>query len=157
MLGYWLAHARMGGMQQQALHKKGARTRRFPLHIHISALFTFLLLSSGVLLGLFNYQQTSDIILSSSNQLFSQMRQEVKADLRNTYQPINAMINLLARNEQVNGRDRHARMVMLPIFAQALRDNPKLASIYIGYGNGDFFMLRPLRSQKLRDIFHAPP
>ena len=55
-------------MQQQALHKKGAKTRRFPLHIHISALFTFLLLSSGVLLGLFNYQQTSDIILSSSNQ-----------------------------------------------------------------------------------------
>ena len=144
-------------MQEHARGKTGMRARRFPLHIHISALFTFLLLSSGALLGLFNYQQTSDIILSSSNQLFSQMRQEVKADLRNTYQPINAMINLLARNEQVNGRDRHDRMVMLPIFAQALRDNPKLASIYIGYGNGDFFMVRPLRSQKLRDIFYAPP
>ena len=144
-------------MQQHTQDPSAVKTRRFPLHIHISALFTFLLLSSGVLLGLFNYQQTSDIILSSSNQLFTQMRQDVKADLRNTYQPISAMINLLVRNEQVNGRDRHARMVMLPIFAQALRDNPKLASIYIGYGNGDFFMVRPLRSQKLRDIFYAPP
>lgn len=144
-------------MRQHTQDPSAVKTRRFPLHIHISALFTFLLLSSGVLLGLFNYQQTSDIILSSSNQLFTQMRQDVKADLRNTYQPISAMINLLVRNEQVNGRDRHARMVMLPIFAQALRDNPKLASIYIGYGNGDFFMVRPLRSQKLRDIFYAPP
>ncbi|CAN7512880.1 HD domain-containing protein [Pseudomonas sp. LjRoot71] len=136
--------------------KPGSRERRFPLHIHISVLFTLLLLGSGVVLGFFNYQQTSNIILSSSDQLFSQMRKEVQADLRNTYQPIRYMINLLARNEQVNGRDRHERMIMLPIFAQALRDNPKLASIYVGYGDGGFFMVRPLRSQKLRQIFFAP-
>ncbi|HZX18248.1 MAG TPA: hypothetical protein VFF22_15465, partial [Pseudomonas sp.] len=119
-------------------------------------LFTLLLLGSGVVLGYFNYQQTSNIILSSSDQLFSQMRKEVQADLRNTYQPIRYMINLLARNEQINGRDRHERMIMLPIFSQALRDNPKLASIYVGYGDGSFFMVRPLRSEKLRQIFFAP-
>lgn len=132
------------------------KERRFPLHFHISVLFSLLLLSSGAVLGVFNYQQTSNIILSSSDQLFSQMRKEVQADLRNTYQPIQFMINLLARNEQVNGRDRHERMIMLPIFAQALRDNPKLASIYVGYGDGAYFMVRPLRSEKLRQIFYAP-
>mgnify|MGYP003647126494 CR=1 FL=1 len=132
------------------------KERRFPLHFHISVLFSLLLLSSGAVLGVFNYQQTSNIILSSSDQLFSQMRKEVQADLRNTYQPIQFMINLLARNEQVNGRDRHERMIMLPIFAQALRDNPKLASIYVGYGDGAYFMVRPLRSEQLRKIFYAP-
>ncbi|WP_282875454.1 HD domain-containing phosphohydrolase [Pseudomonas peli] len=138
---------------QQTLRSK---ERRFPLHIHISVLFTLLLLGSGVVLGYFNYQQTSKIILSSSDQLFTQMRKEVQASLRNTYQPIRNMINLLARNEQLSGRDRHERMVMLPIFSQALRDNPKLASIYVGYGDGSFFMVRPLRSEKLRQIFFAP-
>ena len=139
-------------MQQTVRSKE----RRFPLHIHISVLFTLLLLGSGVVLGYFNYQQTSKIILSSSDQLFTQMRKEVQASLRNTYQPIRNMINLLARNEQLSGRDRHERMVMLPIFSQALRDNPKLASIYVGYGDGGFFMVRPLRSEKLRQIFFAP-
>ena len=139
-------------MQQTVRSKE----RRFPLHIHISVLFTLLLLGSGVVLGYFNYQQTSKIILSSSDQLFTQMRKEVQASLRNTYQPIRNMINLLARNEQLSGRDRHERMVMLPIFSQALRDNPKLASIYVGYGDGSFFMVRPLRSEKLRQIFFAP-
>ena len=132
------------------------KERRFPLHFHFRVLFSLLLLSSGAVLGVFNYQQTSNIILSSSDQLFSQMRKEVQADLRNTYQPIQFMINLLARNEQVNGRDRHERMIMLPIFAQALRDNPKLASIYVGYGDGAYFMVRPLRSEQLRKIFYAP-
>ncbi|WP_339728958.1 HD domain-containing phosphohydrolase [uncultured Pseudomonas sp.] len=139
-------------MQQTVRSKE----RRFPLHIHISVLFTLLLLGSGVVLGYFNYQQTSKIILSSSDQLFTQMRKEVQASLRNTYQPIRNMINLLARNEQLSGLDRHERMVMLPIFSQALRDNPKLASIYVGYGDGSFFMVRPLRSEKLRQIFFAP-
>ncbi|WP_405120552.1 HD domain-containing phosphohydrolase [Pseudomonas leptonychotis] len=136
--------------------KPRSRERRVPLHIHISVLFTLLLLGSGVVLGLFNYQQTSNIILTSSDQLFSQMRKEVQTDLHNTYQPIRNMLNLLARNEQINGRDRHERMVMLPIFSQALNDNPKLASIYVGYGDGGFFMVRPLRSEKLRQIFFAP-
>ncbi|MFP6849297.1 MAG: HD domain-containing phosphohydrolase [Pseudomonas sp.] len=136
--------------------KSGLRERRFPLHIHISVLFTLLLLGSGIVLGIFNYQQTSKIILTSSNQLFTQMRKDVQADLRNTYQPIRYMINLLARNEQINGRNRHERMIMLPIFAQALHDNPKLASIYVGYGDGGFFMVRPLRSEHLREVFFAP-
>ena len=39
--------------------------RRFPLHVHISVMFTFLLLLTGVVLGLFNYRQTTRIILSS--------------------------------------------------------------------------------------------
>ena len=33
--------------------------RRFPLHIHISAMFTLLLLLTGVVLGLYNYQPVS--------------------------------------------------------------------------------------------------
>jgi HD-GYP domain-containing protein (c-di-GMP phosphodiesterase class II) len=136
--------------------KPQSKERRFPLHIHISVLFTLLLLGSGAVLGFFNYQQTSKIILSSSDQLFSQMRKEVQTDLRNTYQPIHFMLNLLARNEQLNGRDHHQRMIMLPIFTQALHDNPKLASIYVGYGDGGFLMVRPLRSEKLRQKFFAP-
>ena len=51
--------------------------RRFPLYVHISILFTLLLLSSGAVVGVFNYQQTSHIILSSSEQLFTRIRQDV--------------------------------------------------------------------------------
>ena len=39
---------------------------------------------------------------------------------------------------------------------QALRDNPKLASLYLGSADGDFFMVRPLRSDMLKQRFNAP-
>ncbi|WXL27358.1 HD domain-containing phosphohydrolase [Ectopseudomonas mendocina] len=131
--------------------------RRFALHIHISLLFSLLLLGSGAILGIFNYQQTSKIILDSSSKLFEQMSNNVEADLKGTYQPIRFMLNLLARNEQLNRRDRHTRMVMLPLFVQALVDNPRLTSIYVGYPDGSFYMVRALRNQQTRDIFYAPP
>ncbi|WJN57707.1 HD domain-containing phosphohydrolase [Pseudomonas sp. SO81] len=132
------------------------KERRFPLHVHISVLFTLLLLGSGVILGLFNYYQTTQVILSSSKQLFAQMREEVEADLQYTYQPIRHLLGLLALNERNLSRDSFQRMNLLPVFAQALRDNPKLASLYLGYEDGDFFMVRPLRDERLKQIFDAP-
>ena len=130
--------------------------RRFPLHVHISMLFTLLLLGSGVVLGLFNYHQTTQVILSSSKALFAQMREQVDADLHNTYQPIRHLLSLLALQEKNQGSDRYQRMDLLPPLAQALRDNPKLTSLYLGYEDGDFFMVRSLASARLRQIFDAP-
>ncbi|WP_068826029.1 HD domain-containing phosphohydrolase [Pseudomonas sp. BMS12] len=136
--------------------KLQSKERRFPLHVHISVLFTLLLLGSGAVLGLFNYYQTTQVILSSSKQLFAQMREDVDSDLQRTYQPIRHLLSLLALQEKNQATDRYQRMDLLPLLAQALRDNPKLAALYLGYEDGDFFMVRPLRSARLRQIFDAP-
>ncbi|MFP3373761.1 hypothetical protein, partial [Pseudomonas sp. SIMBA_068] len=56
--------------------------RRFPLHIHISAMFTLLLLLTGVVLGLYNYQQTTRLILDSSEKLFQRIELDVRSDVK---------------------------------------------------------------------------
>jgi len=71
--------------------------RRFPLHIHISVMFTFLLLLTGVVPGLFNYRQTTQIILSSIEKLFNRIEQDVRLDLHATYEPIRHLLSLLAK------------------------------------------------------------
>lgn len=130
--------------------------RRFPLHVHISVLFTLLLLLTGVVLGLFNYQQTSRMIFSSSATLFERIQQDVQRDLDSTYRPIRHLLSLLALQPATQADTLDERLQLLPLFVQALRDNPKLASIYLGYGDGDFFMVRPLRSDMLKQRFNAP-
>ncbi|MGY4533079.1 HD-GYP domain-containing protein (c-di-GMP phosphodiesterase class II)/HAMP domain-containing protein [Pseudomonas sp. TE3786] len=130
--------------------------RRYSLHVHISVLFTCLLLITGVVLGLFNYRQTTQVIFSSSNELFSRIQEDVQHDLLNTYQPIRHLLSLLALQESNQAADHYQRMALLPSFVQALRDNPKLASLYLGYDDGDFFMVRPLSTQALKDKFDAP-
>ena len=131
-------------------------TRRFPLHLHISLLFTLLLLISGSVLALFNYQQTSRIILSSSQQLFQQFRQEVQLDLHNTYQPIRNLLAQLALDPRIARHPAEQRHSLLPSLAQGLRAHPQLAALYIGDDQGNFLMLRALRNDALRQRFAAP-
>jgi len=131
--------------------------RRFPLHIHISIMFTFLLLLTGVVLGVFNYRQTTQIILSSSEKLFERSEQDVHLDVQATYQPIRHLLSLLALHDAAQAPSLEQRLALLRSFGQALDDNPNLASLYLGYASGDFFMVRPLRTQALKDQLEAPP
>ncbi|WP_085683415.1 MULTISPECIES: HD domain-containing phosphohydrolase [unclassified Pseudomonas] len=130
--------------------------RRFPLHVHISVMFTFLLLLTGVVLGLFNYRQTTQIILSSSEKLFNRIEQDVRLDLQSTYAPIRHLLGLLTHNPATRASRLEQRLVLLEPFSQSLTDNPDLASLYLGYGNGDFFMVRPLRTTALKTLLKAP-
>lgn len=135
----------------------GSRTHRFPLHIHISVLFTCFLLLVCLALGLLNYRQTSKMIASSSESLFDRIQQDVQRDISETYQPIRHLLSLLALNAATQNPDLPSRLALLPTFAQALNDNPALNSLYLGYANGDFFMVRPLVSQGIRQRLSAPP
>jgi HD-GYP domain-containing protein (c-di-GMP phosphodiesterase class II) len=130
--------------------------RRFPLHVHISVMFTFLLLLTGVVLGLFNYRQTTQIILASSEKLFERIEQDVRLDLQATYEPIRHLLSLLATNPDTQATALVQRLTLLKPFSQALADNPDLASLYVGYANGDFFMVRPLRTNALKTLLKAP-
>lgn len=130
--------------------------RRFPLHVHISVMFTVLLLLTGVVLGIFNYRQTTQIILSSSEKLFNRIEQDVRLDLKATYEPIRHLLSLQVVNPAVQAPDLEQRLALLKPFSQSLNDNPDLASLYLGYGNGDFFMVRPLRTAALKALLNAP-
>ncbi|PTT24909.1 HD domain-containing phosphohydrolase [Pseudomonas sp. HMWF021] len=130
--------------------------RRFPLHVHISVMFTFLLVLTGIVLGLFNYHQTTRIILSSSENLFNRIEQDVRVDLHATYEPIRHLLSLLVLDPAARASSLQQRLVLLKPFTQSLTDNPDLASLYLGYGNGDFFMVRPLRTAALKALVSAP-
>ena len=130
--------------------------RRFPLHVHISLMFTLLLLLTGVVLGIFNYRQTTQIILSSSEKLFNRIEQDVRLDLYDTYEPIRHLLGLLADYPATRSPHMAQRLALLVPFSQALRDNPNLASLYLGDSNGDFLMVRPLRTADLKATLKAP-
>ena len=84
--------------------------RQFPLHVHISVMFTFLLLLTGVVLSLFHYRQTTQIILSSSEKLFSRIEQDVRLDLHATYEPIRHLLSLLMHNPAAQAPDLQQRL-----------------------------------------------
>ena len=84
------------------------------------------------MLGIFNYRQTTQIILSSSEKLFSRIEQDVRLDLHATYEPIRHLLSLLRHNPAALAPDLQQRLALLKPFSQSLNDNPDLAFVVPG-------------------------
>lgn len=133
-----------------------AHRRKVPLHLCISAMFTGVLLLVGAAMGYNSYRQATAIILSSSEQVFEGVQHDIQQDLASTFQPARQALGFLAVDERIGAARLDQRLALLPAFDQALRGAPRLASLYIGYANGDFFMVRALRNATQRTALQAP-
>ena len=131
-------------------------TVRYPLHITISALFITLIVVLGVVLSWQNYRKTSSIILTTAGQVFDQITRELILDFNGTYHPVAGALRLLALAPVTTATTLDERLESLRTFTVALANEPSVSGIQVGYANGDFFIVRPLRTDDLRRHFGAP-
>ena len=129
---------------------------KLSLHITISALFIGLVVLLGALLSVQSYNRSSDIILSSAEQLHTQLSNEIQLDFKATYQPVRSALALLALSPIVEADTRSARIADLPLLTSVLSGNSGVSGIQLGYPNGDYFIVRPLNTGYLRQRFEAP-
>jgi len=129
---------------------------RLPLHVTISALFIFLILLFGVLLSWQSYKKASEIIFSSAEQVYQQIGKEVHLDFKATYGPVVNTLKLLALSPIVHADTPEKRLSSVQQFATALQDTTSVSGIQVGYENGDYFIVRPLPTDSVREIFKAP-
>jgi HD-GYP domain-containing protein (c-di-GMP phosphodiesterase class II) len=131
-------------------------TVRYPLHITISALFITLVIVLGIALSWQNYRKTSSIILTTAGQVFDQITRELILDFNGTYHPVAGALRLLSLAPITTAATLDDRLKSLRTFTVALANEPSVSGIEVGYGNGDYFIVRPLRTGDLRRHFEAP-
>ena len=119
-------------------------------------MFTLLLLLTGVVLGIYNYQQTTRIILGSSEKLFQRIEQDVRSDLKSTYDPIRHLLSLLADNPAAQASNLEQRLALLKPFSQSLQDNPNCASAASISRSSRTASSRPARSARSRRWDRGP-
>ncbi|MDJ0778353.1 MAG: HD domain-containing phosphohydrolase [Gammaproteobacteria bacterium] len=134
-----------------------APTPRLSLHITISTLFIILVLIMGLVLSLQNFNKTSDIILSDAGKIYDHLTREAQLDFMVTYRPLVHSLQLLTKTRLPRAASQAERLQFLPLLAEALNDSNSVTGIQIGYANGDYFIMRPLVSDYLREQFDAPP
>jgi len=135
---------------------KPVATRRYPLHLTISALFITLVVVLGVVLTWQNYSKTSAIILSSADKMYDQVPRELLLDIKATYRPVGDTLGLLALTPLVQATSLTERLESVPLLVAALHSEPAVTGIQAGYPDGDFFIVRPLADRVLRQRFEAP-
>ncbi|MEH6565365.1 MAG: hypothetical protein V7756_08600 [Halopseudomonas sp.] len=124
----------------------------------MSALITLAtLLLTAIALTLFQYQQISRVMLTTGDELFERLSLQVETQLENIYQPPGQALNLLSLGALTATRTLAQRLPHLSSLAQILTDNPQLNSVYSGWPDGDYLMLRPLDVSENQHRFDAPP
>ena len=116
---------------------------RYSLPTYVAALFlTLLLIFAGVLIS-WEYRATKNMLLSATATLFERIGGEVRSAVRATFSPARRATSLVATTSLVEASTLEARLHGLPILVQTLRSQADLAAAYIGYDDGDFFLVRP--------------
>ncbi|MCJ8168784.1 HD domain-containing phosphohydrolase [Atopomonas sediminilitoris] len=116
--------------------------RRIPLYIHIAYLFVGLLLVFALVSTGFHYWQTQRLLADQAQQRYTDIASYTQAELRVLYKPSLASINLLSHSPLMAAESLEQRLTYLPILQTALQTQGELASVYVGYHNGDFILLR---------------
>lgn len=130
--------------------------RRYRFHIHVAVMFTALMMVSGGLMNWHSHRETSQLALSASLDVFARISGETVADLRRLHAPIETLVDLLAHEPLARARALDQRLASLPLLREALAHNAHISALYVGYDNGDFFLIRPLRDAAQRKRFAAP-
>src|SRR5215472_17053649 len=130
---------------------------RHPLRVHIATVFTFVIFAACGVIAWSNHIQGKAIVLGSAEDLIERIDSEAGAALNNLFAPVESLVALAAVAPLTDAQSLSERMRSLPAAAELLRRNPQLASFYVGYDTGDFFLVRPLPDEGARKEFGGPP
>jgi len=135
---------------------KPAPTRRYPLYIHLSVLFSALVLAAGAAIAWLGYLGSRDVALAAADDVFGHIGREAYSSLRESLQPVANHAELLALEPVARARSLAARLEALPIMRLGFSGEAPVAASYVGYDDGGFFLLRPLPDEPARALFKAP-
>jgi len=130
--------------------------KRYPLHLHIASLFTILVLVIGVTLAWTNYRQISNLIFETTETLFTKTTNELELEFQKEYRPVATSVRLLASASISEAKTLEDRIKHMPILAEVIKDEPQITGFEVGYADGDYFIMRPLNTDHMREVFSAP-
>jgi len=119
-----------------------APTRRYPLHITISITFAALLLTFGCVLIFFNYIESRRIALMSAEDQLGRIGTHMRASVGELYGPAQNLVDVASKVLPDDALSTHERLGSVGLMTEALRLKRGISSVFVGYDNGDFLLVR---------------
>ncbi len=129
----------------------------YPLHLHLSFAIVGLIVFSCLVLGGYQYSQSTQRMLQDANATFESVGRAAAAAITNELKPARTIVALMSRSSITTSNSIQARRERLPQLAAALRQNEHISAVYLGTQEGSFMLLRRLSTPALQERFGAPP
>ena len=124
--------------------------------MHIASLFLVLMLLACGSISLLFYVKSKDMVTKEMSKMVDRIVSETTREIERLFGPPETLAALFSRSAIANADNLDDRLRGLPVLRESLLAVPDIASLYIGYPDGDFFQFRRLRDEMDRQIFEAP-
>lgn len=127
-----------------------------PFRTHLAVLFSLMTMLACVATTWVNYYKGSQMVLSAAENLFERIHRETGNEIVALRAPLEAVVAVLRDAPISEAQSFASRKKSLRALVDLLSRDANVASIYAGYQDGDFFLVRALRNDEDRKLFAAP-
>jgi len=126
----------------------GGARRRFPLYLTLSAVFVTLFVVFGLALIGFFGSESKRIELLGADDLMERIGRHMQTSIAELYLPAQSLVDVASKSAPLAGTDLEDRLATLGVLTEALRLNPHMSSIFVGYEDGEFFLVRSVGDRR---------
>ncbi|PKF61645.1 metal-dependent phosphohydrolase [Psychromonas sp. psych-6C06] len=119
---------------------------RYSLQVHITSLFTFLIIVSGLLLGWYSYYQFSQNMLNEGKTLFDNSSRQLVDKIHRESEHVHTMLKILNASDLTAINSKQEKITSLPVLSEMLKATNSLSALFIAYPNNDFFLYKKINS-----------
>ncbi|WP_232453379.1 HD domain-containing phosphohydrolase [Burkholderia ubonensis] len=116
-----------------------------------------MLLGVGTLASASNYIATRLSLQTAAADLSRRISHETVEGMQTLLSPTETVVRIVSHSLLVNAKTPQERLEFIPMLRDALETSPALHALYIGYANGDFFVIQRFISDAERRSLGAPP
>lgn len=132
-------------------------SRGFPLQVLIGLAIMLSTLVLGGVLAYLGYRGIEQASLAASANATHQLGLTINERAQRLIDPVISSIHLLAYDPISQADTLPKRLERLPLLVASLETNKMLSAVYVGYPNGEFLLVRELRSEQVQQHLQAPP
>ncbi|MEP9353903.1 hypothetical protein ABLE93_09920 [Xanthobacter sp. KR7-65] len=134
-----------------------ARPLTVSMSVLISAVMVVSMTTLGALLLGQGWTAARQALIKDAHDTTLAIGEHIDQRFQRHLTPGSVSLLLLARGPLMTAATLDERLQHLPLLTEILTRLPGTAAIHVGYADGDFFLVRPLRTPGTATLFDAPP
>jgi adenylate cyclase len=129
-------------------------------YVGITALLLVMVLALTGGIIWYNSKKTNQLAIAAAERMMLEAGEDVSNRIKLLYDPMYAIVGIASLVPELTSPAINENPHAMSLILRMLRIYPQILSLYVGFDNGDFFMVTHIASENgaaLRDTLHAPP
>jgi len=102
------------------------------------------------------YRSAQEVLISASTETVDFVRDSLAEKVKRLLEPAQTQLTFMMESDIAQAATLPERLRLIPVMAVALKNNPLLDAVYVGYPDGEFILFRALPDREARLRLSAP-